>query len=499
MSKKLIFFFIGILSFFSFNLAYANLIINEVMYDLSGADSVNSKSREWIEIHNSGTSDISIDASKWRIYDGSGNRTINGEVDFSISADSYVIFAGDKDTFLLDHPNFSGAVYDTGFTSLNNTGANLKLLDQDGNVADSVTYASSQGGAGDGNSLQKISGSWSGATSTPGEANEAMNSSPSSNNSNNTGSGSGTSVNTNSLADNKIKIIEEPKIKTKIISKTLAFVGSPLIFQANAFGYKGEKLYDGRYFWNFGDGDSKEIRVSEMNNFGKFTHIFLYPGEYNVNLEYYANYYGDIPDASDQIIIKVVGADLIISKVGDEKDFFIELTNNTSYDIDISKYILASSAKNFTFPKNTFINAKKKIIISGNITHFSVLDKDSLRLINPQGVVLFDYGASFSSPTSIKAVNKNVVQPEISTDKNQMNFIPALSNTELKSIDKPIVISNPQASAIKSDVIKNNFLIPYLPIFVFVVLIGGSASAVYFIRRKKIVSKTGDDFEILDA
>jgi hypothetical protein len=67
------------------------------------------------------------------IYDGSANRTINDQVNFS---GAYVIFAGDKDTFLSDNPGFSGIVYDTGITSLNNTGATLKLLDQNGSAVD---------------------------------------------------------------------------------------------------------------------------------------------------------------------------------------------------------------------------------------------------------------------------------------------------------------------------------------------------------------------------
>ncbi|HEV7423979.1 MAG TPA: lamin tail domain-containing protein, partial [Candidatus Paceibacterota bacterium] len=173
MPKKIILFLIGAVFFYSFHFVFASLSINEIMYDLSGSDSANSKSREWIEIYNPDSSDVSIDASKWRIFDGSANRTINDQVDFSIPSNSYVIFAGDKDTFLADHPGFSGTVYDTGITSLNNTGTTLKILDQDLNTVDSVAYASTQGAAGDGNSLQKISGSWVGGTPTPGIANQA--------------------------------------------------------------------------------------------------------------------------------------------------------------------------------------------------------------------------------------------------------------------------------------------------------------------------------------
>lgn len=86
-------FFIAVLLLAGSNLAYADLIINEIMYDLSGSDSTDGKSREWLEVYNSGGSDVSIDASKWRIYDGFANRTINSEVNFSVPAGNYVIFA----------------------------------------------------------------------------------------------------------------------------------------------------------------------------------------------------------------------------------------------------------------------------------------------------------------------------------------------------------------------------------------------------------------------
>jgi len=95
---------------------------------------------------------------------------MNDQEDFTIPANSYVIFAGDKNTFLADNSSFTGTVYDTGFTGLNNTGATLKILDQDGNAVDSVTYTSGEGGAGDENSLQLVNGAWAAAAPTPGQA-----------------------------------------------------------------------------------------------------------------------------------------------------------------------------------------------------------------------------------------------------------------------------------------------------------------------------------------
>src|SRR3989344_8568879 len=101
MAKKVALFFITLVFFSSCQVAFASLTITEIMYDLSGSDSTSSKSREWIEVYNSG-SVLQVDASKWRAYDGAGNRTINGGGDFTIAAGGYIIFAGGKDTFLHD-------------------------------------------------------------------------------------------------------------------------------------------------------------------------------------------------------------------------------------------------------------------------------------------------------------------------------------------------------------------------------------------------------------
>ncbi|HBA45492.1 hypothetical protein A2W67_01775 [Candidatus Nomurabacteria bacterium RIFCSPLOWO2_02_40_28] len=474
MAKKVALFFITLVFFSSCQVAFASLTITEIMYDLSGSDSTSSKSREWIEVYNSG-SVLQVDASKWRVYDGAGNRTINGEVDFTIPAGGYIIFAGDKDTFLSDHPNFSGTVYDTGITSLNNTGANLKILDQDGEVIDLVTYASGQGGAGDGNSLQKISSSWQGSTPTPGVANEtAMNSS-------NTESSNSTSDNSFSTTQTKSKVVEEPKIKTKITAKDFVFTGVPVEFQASTTRHSGEALFYGRYFWNFGDGDSREIKINDMIN-GKFTHTYLYEGDYNVTLEYYLNNYGDVPDAYDGVTIEVVPAEISISRLGDQQDFFVELSNNADYDTDISNWILKSDIKSFTIPRKTIINSKNKLIISSKVTQFSVLDRN-LKLTTPQGNIIFNF------LPDIIPVKQSISKPSI--DKVENKISENQSSSEMP-------IENLEIAALANDAAGENPMRAYILTTVMTVFLGISAGGVYFIRRKKAVSSAGDDFQILD-
>ena len=51
----------------SFKVAHASVTINEIMYDLEGADT----GREWVEVHNSGSE--AVDLLKWKFVEGGTN------------------------------------------------------------------------------------------------------------------------------------------------------------------------------------------------------------------------------------------------------------------------------------------------------------------------------------------------------------------------------------------------------------------------------------------
>ena len=173
-----------------------------------------------------------------------------------------------------------------------------------------------------------------------------------------------------------------------------------------------------------------------------------------------------------------------ISKVGDEKDFYVELSNDTDYDIDISKWILSANNKFFTIPKNTVISSKKSIIISGKITGFTVTDEANLKLTMPTGEIVFDYGNSLVSSTKIAVNNSQKVSTENYLDPNKV--IVSKNEIPTKGIE---------ANSLLSQESKQNYLF-YIILFF---LLGVSGFGVYFIRRKKNVSKPNEnDFEILD-
>ncbi len=502
MSKKVILFSVIFVFFLCFRSVFASLYINEVMYDLQGSDSTNGKSREWIEVYNSGPSDVNIDASSFRIYDGSANRTINGGVNFSIPTNSYIIFVGNKDTFISDHPNFTGTVYDTGITSLNNTGTTLKILDQSSSVIDSFTYASSMGGAGDGNSLQKIGGNWVGASPTPGASNDSNGSSVSVNSSVSgaplvsTEEISKIPSLTASNTESKNKKTEDAKIKTQILGNKFAFKGIPIILQALTTGVNKQPVISGKYFWNFGDGDFREIKINNFNAGDKISHTYYYSGDYIVTLEYYQNPYSDAPDTTDRITIDAVVPEISISNTGDATDFFIQLTNNTQYDADISNWSIVSLAKIFTIPRNTILESKKNIIFSAKVTNFSLADKENLKLLNREGglVAQEKTEAKIDPKLDMKIENK-----EINTTKQ------VVQNTKEIDTPQPIVNNNINPDLSASVVATNsdnyfNFKFNFFFTSIFIIL---SAIAVYSVRRYKKNSspldiKNGDDFTILD-
>jgi hypothetical protein len=140
-------------------LASAQVIITEIMYDLrEGSDS----GREWIEVYNAGGA--SIDLSKWKIVENGKNHTITS-VQGTFESGTFAIIADNAEKFKADHPGYMGALFDSAF-SLNNKGEAVALYDAKTTI-DSVTYTSSDGGNGTGDSLQK-SDLAPGATLAPG-------------------------------------------------------------------------------------------------------------------------------------------------------------------------------------------------------------------------------------------------------------------------------------------------------------------------------------------
>ena len=492
MSKKILLVLVSIMFFLGFRLAFAEVVISEIMYNPAGTDT----NREWVELHNNGTETVNVLSGRastdWRFDDGSTSlHYINDSLE--IPADGYAIITNDKNTFNIEYPNVS-LVADTSMT-LDNSGM-VKIWDgSDPRVlVASYSYSSTQGADNDGNSLQFDGTAWCSASPTAGLENSScdtgggnQNDTGGGSNGNNTGgdatgdnnSGGGGST-TEKTSNTKPKVPEVLIIKTKITAKNTGFVNMPINFKGETMFSNGQNIFSGRYLWNFGDGDSRQNLVT---NNEKFTHTYYYPGDYTVILEHYPDFFAENPDAVSKLDIQIAQSAVYISSVGNEQDFFVELTNNSDFDADISTWSLSNGNRNFYFPKNTIIPVKKKMKVSSRITGFTINDKNNLKLLSPIGEIVFDYNI----PIVTKKISKPVILEKSNVEKSIQNN---LNPDDFKIEDADLSAS----------VVNSNRSYSILGALFWILLISLSILSVWFLRKRSsgFTKSKEDEFELLD-
>lgn len=135
------------------HLSYAQVVVTEVMYDLkTGSDS----GREWIEVYNAGAAPVKL--TDLRLFENGTNHKIAASAgNDTLAPGSYAVIADNAEKFKIDWPNFSGVLFDSTF-SLGNFGETIAIRTASSTDIDTVPYQSSLGGAGDGNSLNRVPG-----------------------------------------------------------------------------------------------------------------------------------------------------------------------------------------------------------------------------------------------------------------------------------------------------------------------------------------------------
>jgi hypothetical protein len=400
--------------------ASSAVVINEIMYDLEGADD----GREWVEIFNNGNEPI--DLAGWKFYENGTNHKISlveEDDDFIIPAGIYAVIADNPDNFLIDWPGFSGVVFDSSF-SLKNTGEVIALRDAELNDIDSVIYNSEWGASGDGNSLQKMNGEWTMASPTPGEQNSVMLT---------------PGVNESQISEPEhydyVPLEDLPKIKAYAGEGKTMIVGATGEFRGEAFGLDDKPLERARYLWNFGDGSLKEGQ--------NITHFYRYPGEYLVVLDVSSGSYS----ASDRLTVRVVPNEIFISEIKTGVDSFIELENRSKEEINISSWRFRAGHQTFTFSKNSFIKPHSYLVIP--IVSSGMLlaqGKGLVELLYPGGFLTdtFKYnGALLKGQSFSRSENggDSVITPETPGKKNLELIVERIEET--KATQKPKIKKAP--------------------------------------------------------
>jgi len=419
---------------------FAQIEITEIMYD-PGEDTFGSKAdggREWIEIHNLGSDSVNLDG--WKLFDNKdgGGHPLSSVIQgiFTIESGEYLIIADvddedDNSTFLTDYPNFSGTVLNSNFGSFNNTAGVFAVDEKDTNILNIswVEYSSDQGANGDGNSLQKVGGVWVASTPTPGEANP-VDSQPivggdpeeASNESQDETPPSTTTATLSSAPATTYKI--EPQVFAYILptlNKPIA--GASFVFEGDSRGLLNEPLQNAIYQWTFGDGGREEGQ--------KVFYTYQYPGDYVVILQVVSGKY----TGTDRAEVKVLPSDLVISDVGfNIGNQFIEIHNPSTYELNLSWWILRNGKDHFTLPKNTIILPKKSLKFSSMTTGFVLNENNEVSLLYPNGSVAFRYEKEV-----VPIVEKKVIVPI----SNQVASIQKAIEP-VRVVEEPVEVEPPQ-------------------------------------------------------
>ena len=324
--------------------------INEIFYDAPGADD----GKEWLELLNE--DQTAVDLSDWKIYESDVNHSLSLIRGSSTTlSGGYTIVAENADEFMLQYPNFTGNLFQSSF-ALSNGGETITLNNQELEIG-VVSYSTSTGANGDGDSLQKIEGVWRAAPPTPGSVNIIPN---------------------------------QPPQTSFSFTPSEPLAGQFVNFEASSTDPDGV-ITD--YYWTFGDG---------MNQSGASTtasHMYSSEGNFEVTLVAFDN---DGATASSSQVIYIsssstqveAASHIVISEVffnaeeTDKGKEFVELYNPTANDENFDGWSLSYSRENSTS--------------SGPLTSFNASSGDKT-IIPAKGFLLVGLNSYNSSINGVAA------------------------------------------------------------------------------------------------
>lgn len=412
---------------------FASVTITEIMYDPKDTDA--SAGGEWIEVQN--TDSLATDLTKWIFFENDTNHGITADGALEIPPGGYAVISRDLIAFKNYFTGFSGLLFKASF-SLNDGEKLAMKSSKEAPVTDanSVTYTSEWGAKNDGNSLQKdSSGKWIATLPTPG-----VGALENSQNNNTTATSTSTVAASGTTSANNSSWPVEAQIFANAGPDKVVTVGGDSVFEGKALGIEKKPIDNARFIWNFGDGTTKEGK--------SVLHSYKYPGEYIVILDVSSGYFS----ASDRVMVRAEKSKIIISSVGDGKNNFIELSNPSNYETDISEWIFRSGTTTFILPARTFIGGNKKLIFASDITRINPQKRERVELLYPNGSLATFYQSS-EPPKSLNQ--------EVNLNSNRV-VTPAVTESTVKSED---INLDQTASAIGPTIAQNSVLPSYKWIF----------------------------------
>jgi len=346
-TKKIIYVTICSLFVFVPVLVHAQLKITEVMYDPEGSDT----KREWIEVFNAGSE--AIDLTKYYLLENNVYHKIVAQTEALLNSNTHAIIAGSVPEVLAEYPSFNGLIFDSVF-SLNNTGESIAMANSLKETVDTFTYTSEMGAKNTGQSLQINEGAVITAGPTFGTINKTESETIVDEDSGDTTGGntsggsssSGSSGSKDSSHADQVGLsnyTQPAQFKVGAGRSRTVSIHTPITFE----GFISKSEIKAKYRWNFGDFETDKGQ--------KTTHIYEYPGVYQVVLESYSKDY----TATARTEVVVVEPQLLIT----QQESSITIENKDNKEINLGGFELKFLDSRLQIPQNSIIKAKSSIQI----------------------------------------------------------------------------------------------------------------------------------------
>jgi hypothetical protein len=453
----------------SFTYAASQLLISEIHYNPVGTDD----KHEYIEVCNVGSD--AQDIAGYKLYESSSNHSLTlSRGSSTLGTNSCAVFVTDPATFMTDYPSFSATLFDTSF-SLSNTGEALIL--RDGNLADvdGVSFTSSMGGNGDGQTLHRSGSSFTAGAASPGSEVGLVGTSSGAG-TNTTGTGTPNTDTNTTPADTTTPpsvttifhtvTIEPPaQLFVRTAPSITTASGSVVTFTAEAYNAKGGGE-DAQYSWVYGDG----MRDATVQSGGKVSHVYKRAGEYEAVVT--ATKSGLSADARVRVV--VTDSPLTLALADDDQDVVVQNTGTVPVDMTgVRLTFTHNTTQTYTFPDKTRILPQKKLTLT--LADIGLTDPrrprevvlifaDGVRKLTAHGVVVVPPPATTavnapSAPMTLLGYGKTVpatvsrytfttTRPSVSSDKHvlQGNDLAAASSLHSAQLQKAPVAKTHRAA-----------------------------------------------------
>lgn len=262
----------------------------------------------------------------------------------------------------------------------------------------------------------------------------------------------------------------------KLSSKTL-IAGAQFFISGEGYGLEKKPLANARFLWNFGDGTVKSGK--------SVSHTYRNPGDYLIVLDVSSEKFAGTARQS----VSVIKSPLSIGIIKDDGRKLAKITNNDSFELDLSGWFIESNQNKFIIPLHTILLPKKSLVFDSEVLLFEI--GTDISLLYPTGSVAYknsEQQVFMASDQGSKPIAPPPAQ-SVSPTKNQ------------KVVQEAESIQNVASVVMASEEVQSNRELQEEGsdsgvgwIFAFIALLGIATGSVFLIKRP--VYNQADEFTI---